>query len=578
MQPNPSENLGPLADTLTDDAPTAISPPGAVEDDPVLEPGPVLFEWGPLRVLERVGEGSGGEVYRAYDPALQTEVALKLRKAAAGWSDANRKQFLEEARRLARVRHPNVLAIHGADEHDGRMGIWTEFIRGCSLEEYIGRQGPLSACEAAMVGLDLCRALAAVHAKRLIHRDVKTSNVMREQGGRILLMDFGCVAELPASGAVQPDGMNGTPLAMAPEQLRGEPGSARGDVYALGVLLYRLVTCGYPVEAVTIRALLQAHAQGGGIPLRDRRPDLPLEFVGVVERALSADPNGRYPSAGAMEHALSASVSGAVSAAVRPAASRALWRGLALGAGVVVLGFALAASLRTKPATRVPARSPGVESALTPAARPVPLPPLEAKATLYRHNDSRDLRLRPGSPVGPGDGLFLELSAKEPMHTYVLDEDEAGAIYLLFPIPGVAPGNPLPAAVPHRLPGRMGDSLLYWTVTTAGGREGITVIGSRSPLRGLEDVIARVPAAGLGSPVRLGIGAANLGRRSIGGIRKEGAARETHRSLDEAIRALDARRRDAGDVWIWRVQLNDPGLYKRKAKRPDSQPASRHNP
>src|SRR5512132_2593923 len=155
---------------------------------PAPEPGPLLFAWGPLQVLERVGEGAGGEVYRAFDPGLRTEVALKLLKPGSSWSPAARDRFQDEARKLAQVRHPNVLAVHGVGEHEGRMGIWTDFIRGCSLEEYIRDD----------------RALAAVHARGLVHCDVKASNVMREQGGRILLMDFGCVAQLRSVAGMEP--------------------------------------------------------------------------------------------------------------------------------------------------------------------------------------------------------------------------------------------------------------------------------------------------------------------------------------------------------------------------------------
>ncbi|HKQ18881.1 MAG TPA: serine/threonine-protein kinase, partial [Candidatus Eisenbacteria bacterium] len=211
-----------------------------------------LFRWGPLDVLEKVGEGSGGEVFRAYDPSLETEFALKLRKTDDELGSATVVEFLAEGRRLARVRHPNVLVVHGADVHGGRMGIWTDLVRGKSLEAYLKHHGPLSAREASLIGLDLCRALAAVHAAGLVHRDVKTSNVMREEGGRIVLMDFGSMTELPLPGGRRTEaGPQGTPLTMAPEQLRGETAERAADLYALGVLLYRMVSARYPIEAQT---------------------------------------------------------------------------------------------------------------------------------------------------------------------------------------------------------------------------------------------------------------------------------------------------------------------------------------
>ena len=158
-------------------------------------PERVLFEWGHLKVLEKLGDGSSGEVFRAYDPLLDREVALKLWRAEQAAPAATRRRFIQEARRLARVRHPNVIVVHGADVHDSRVGLWTDLVTGNTLEQWLAQEGPLSAEETALIGLDLCRALAAVHAAGLVHGDVKTTNVMRERGGRIVLMDFGAGVE-----------------------------------------------------------------------------------------------------------------------------------------------------------------------------------------------------------------------------------------------------------------------------------------------------------------------------------------------------------------------------------------------
>ena len=201
--------------------------------------------WGSLVLLESLGTGGFGEVYRAFDPALQREVALKLHRVDSA-SEGSRR-WLDEARRLARVRHPNVLTVHGADERDGRAGIWTELLRGRTLEDGLGAHGPLSAREATLIGVDLCRALAAVHSVGLVHGDVKAANVIREgtkassatDSGRIVLLDFGAAHERTAEAA---SGTAGTPLVAAPEVLAGEPASAAADIYSLGVLLYRLVS------------------------------------------------------------------------------------------------------------------------------------------------------------------------------------------------------------------------------------------------------------------------------------------------------------------------------------------------
>ena len=203
--------------------------------------------------------------------------------------------MIDEGRLLARVRHPNVVTVHGADRIDGRVGLWMEFVRGRTLEDVLGDQGPFGAEEATLIGLDLCRALSAVHAAGLMHRDVKAQNVMREAGGRIVLMDFGTgrddLSDRPADVA-------GTPLYVAPEVLGGAPATAESDIYSVGVLLFHLVTGAYPVKGRTVAEIREAHGQRRRAWLRDARPDLPDTFVQAVERALDVDPDKRYDERG----------------------------------------------------------------------------------------------------------------------------------------------------------------------------------------------------------------------------------------------------------------------------------------
>jgi len=279
-----------------------------------------LSEWGPLRILEKIGEGSFGEVYRAFDPGLQIQVALKLWRPVGADPETYR-ELIDEAQRLARVHHPNVLTVHGVDKRKGRVGMWTDLIRGHTLEQLLERDGPFAALEAAVIGMELCAALAALHTMGVVHRDLKSTNVMREQGGRIVLMDFGTVSEAAGQRGAKPAG---TPLAMAPEVLSGEPATVASDLYSLGVLLYRLVTAAYPVEADTLAELSARHARGEIAHLRDRRPDLPRSFVDVVELALSPDPERRHRSAGAFERALAQTLDAAAlprGASKRPAAN-----------------------------------------------------------------------------------------------------------------------------------------------------------------------------------------------------------------------------------------------------------------
>jgi serine/threonine protein kinase/tetratricopeptide (TPR) repeat protein len=257
--------------------------------------------WGKYRLVEKVGEGGFGSVHRAWDPELEREVAIKILHKDI--SDGQRKErILREGRALARIEHPNVVRVLGVESHGDRVGLCMEFIRGETLATVVGTQGVRNAREAVLVGEDVCRALAAVHRAGFVHRDVKSRNVMRDRAGRIVLMDFGTGRQTDRDTSLEHD-LVGTPMYMAPEVLAGATASASSDVYSVGVLLYYLVTAEYPVEGRTLEELRDAHQQGRRTLLIERRPDLPMPFVQVVERALAAPPQ-RYGSAGALLEAL----------------------------------------------------------------------------------------------------------------------------------------------------------------------------------------------------------------------------------------------------------------------------------
>ena len=294
--------------------------PPTDSDTPVATPAtPDGRRWGRLVILEAIGKGTSCDVFRAWDSELHRDVALKLLHQddlVDGARDA-RARVMEEARRLARLRHEHVVQVYGAEEHDGRVGLWTELVRGESLDEIVKARGPLGAREAALVGLDVCAALSAVHNAGLLHRDVKAQNVMREAGGRIVLMDFGTGEDLAAGSSR----LVGTPLYLAPEIFRGQKASVQSDVYSVGVTLFHLVTGTFPVVAATMEQLARGHANRLRQPLRDLRPDVPASFIGVVERALDSDPLRRYRSIGELEQGLRESLD--PSPAHQPAAASA---------------------------------------------------------------------------------------------------------------------------------------------------------------------------------------------------------------------------------------------------------------
>ncbi|MEW6323109.1 MAG: protein kinase [Acidobacteriota bacterium] len=259
-----------------------------------------LFEWGHLRVIEQVGAGSFGDVYRAWDLRLDREVALKLLRAGARderWATASR-----EAQLLARVRDPHVMTIFGVEEIDGRVGIWSEFLRGRTVADLVRSEGPLSAGEVILLGDAMCRALAAVHQSGVLHRDIKAQNVIRAQYGRYVLADFGLGLDLGARA--EDDGAAGTPLYAAPELLIGGRPSVRSDLYSLGVLLFFALTGQFPVEGRSAGEIAEHHRAGRRRRLHDLRPDVPHALVEALDRALDPRPGERPSTAAAMRSAL----------------------------------------------------------------------------------------------------------------------------------------------------------------------------------------------------------------------------------------------------------------------------------
>lgn len=316
-------------DTLPDPGGAATLPP------PPVQAGDT---WGHLTLRGELGRGARGYVYRAWDPQLDREVALKL--TVDRDEERGSKDIIGEARLLARVKHPHVATVFGAERRNGLVGLWMELVEGETLEAMLMRVGRFNAREVALIGIDVCSALSAVHAAGLLHRDVKAQNVMRDRNGRLVLMDFGTGRDAVSDeGAFVHDEV-GTPLYMAPELFDGGKASVKSDIYSVGVLLYRLVTGSVPVEAHSPESLKAAHLARQRKPLADVRSDLPLAFIRVIERALSTDPADRYPSTGALEMALSGLlVPVEPKAPPRASSSRLVTMGAAVGALAAGLAF-----------------------------------------------------------------------------------------------------------------------------------------------------------------------------------------------------------------------------------------------
>ena len=267
--------------------------------------------WQHLIVQEEVGRGGFGVVYRAWDSRLQREVALKLLKPAAARGVSASPSFfsaiVHEGQLLASVRHPHVVTVYDAARHGETVGVWMEFVRGRTLAEMVHGDGPFGPHETIAIGIALCGAVSAIHHVGLLHQDIKADNVMRERGGRIVLMDFGAAAVAAAPPGALARGVFGSPHYLAPELLAGTAApSKQSEIYSLGVLLFFLLAGSFPVDGRDLDALRDVHRRGERRLLRDVRPDVPQPLAAVIERCLAADPEARFASVGALEQALDA--------------------------------------------------------------------------------------------------------------------------------------------------------------------------------------------------------------------------------------------------------------------------------
>jgi DNA-binding beta-propeller fold protein YncE len=273
-----------------------------------LAPGTVL---GGCRVDAVVGKGGMGVVYRARQLDLDRDVALKVISPELVEDARTRARFLSEARAAGAVEHPNVVPVHGVGIAEGRAYLVMRYVAGEDLRALVRRDGPLGPAHAARVAAQLGDALDAIHHAGYVHRDVKPQNVMLDRAGHVYLLDFGLAKHaLATAGPTRSDQWVGTLDYVAPEQIRGEPADARADVYALGGVLYFMLTGQVPFERDGDEAKLWAHLVEEPPRPSAVQPDLPAALDAVVQRALAKDPDRRYPSAGDLGRAAQAATGG----------------------------------------------------------------------------------------------------------------------------------------------------------------------------------------------------------------------------------------------------------------------------
>ncbi len=259
---------------------------------------------GRYRLEELIGEGGMAVVYRAYDLALNRPVAVKILRAQYG-SDANfLRRFEREAQAAARLVHPNIVNVYDVGRDDGVHYIVMEYVRGQTLKHLILRHAPFRLEHAAHIVGQVAAALDYAHRQGLVHRDIKPQNILVDDQGVAKVTDFGIAKGLTDVSLTEAGVGMGTVHYVSPEQARGEAATPASDIYALGVVLYEMLTGRLPFDADNPIGLAMQHVNAPPPPPRQFNPDLPPQVEAIVLRALAKDPAQRYPSAGALAEAL----------------------------------------------------------------------------------------------------------------------------------------------------------------------------------------------------------------------------------------------------------------------------------
>jgi serine/threonine protein kinase/tetratricopeptide (TPR) repeat protein len=339
----------------------------------VLSPSTQL---GPYQILAPLGSGGMGEVYRALDSRLGREVAVKVLPSALAQDPERLARFEREARTVAALAHPNILVLHDVGNAEGVRYVVTELLQGQTLRQVL-KQSPPSWRTAVEIVLDVAQGLAAAHAKGIVHRDLKPDNIFITTDGRTKILDFGLARRendgsfasetFSTPPAVTAAGMvMGTVGYMAPEQVRGQVVDARGDVFALGCVLYEMVSGQRPFARPTPAATLAAILAEDPPDLAATGQALPRELVRVIRRCLEKRPEARFQSGGELAPALRG-----LRAELRPGHSHPV------AAMVVVTGLLLGAAFLLEP-LRHGRRSggPTVSASARPAIESIAVMPL----------------------------------------------------------------------------------------------------------------------------------------------------------------------------------------------------------
>lgn len=245
------------------------------------------------KILEKLGEGGMGVVYKAEDTTLKRIVALKFLQPLSFDSDDQRRMFLQEARAAAALDHPNICTIYEINEVDDRIFISMAYVEGTNLRDKI-KSGPFAIEEAVFVAKQIAVGLQAAHKKGVVHRDIKSANIMVDEELQVKIMDFGLARQI-GSMEVEEEAMTaGTAAYMSPEQTRGEETDQRTDIWSWGVCLYEMLAGRVPFEGTYDAATIYSVLNEDPVALSNLRPEVPPALERIVEKAMAKEPDRRY--------------------------------------------------------------------------------------------------------------------------------------------------------------------------------------------------------------------------------------------------------------------------------------------
>ena len=255
------------------------------------------MNYGRYKVLEELGQGSMGIVYKAHDPNLDLILAVKVLRPECLQGETLVKRFLAEARVLGRLDHPNIVRVYNVDEDQGTVYIAMEFLEGEALND-LAKRKRLSPEEIADLGATIAEGLGYAHSKGIVHRDVKPGNILVRSDGKPKITDFGIarIEDTAEHLRTQAGEVLGTPAYMSPEQVLSEPVDGRSDIFSLGIILYELCAGERPFRGDSLGAVFQAITQATPVPLSERNPGIPAVLADAVERCLRRNPAERFQS------------------------------------------------------------------------------------------------------------------------------------------------------------------------------------------------------------------------------------------------------------------------------------------